>query len=109
MYGPTETTVWSSCWSCTPADGPVPLGGPIANTRFYVLDRAPEPGADRACAGELYIGGDGVAVGYHNRPEMTAERFVADPFTGAGRLYRTGDLVRLRRRRLEFLGASTSS
>jgi amino acid adenylation domain-containing protein len=106
MYGPTETTVWSAVAPVEQGNGPVPIGPPIANTQFYVLDKygnlAP-PGAP----GELYIGGDGVAAGYFNRPELTRERFIADPFGGAedARLYRTGDLVRQRTNgSIEFLG-----
>jgi amino acid adenylation domain-containing protein len=105
-YGPTETTVWSSILQLETGDGLPPLGGPIANTRFYVLDeqRQPQP---LGVPGELYIGGDGLARGYRNRPELTAEKFVRDRFSaGAGRrLYRTGDLVRWREGgMLEFLG-----
>ncbi len=106
MYGPTETTVWSSVIELHPGDGSPPLGGPIANTRLYVLDAHSEP-VPVGVPGELYIGGDGVARGYHKRPELTAERFVADPFSFASseRLYRTGDLVRWRESgTLEFLG-----
>jgi amino acid adenylation domain-containing protein len=95
MYGPTETTVWSSIRELTPGDGPPVLGGPIANTRFYVLDanRRPVP---IGIPGELYIGGDGLADGYHERGELTAEKFVPNPFDPRSRLYRTGDLVRWR-------------
>ncbi|GAC1348926.1 MAG: hypothetical protein NVSMB19_01510 [Vulcanimicrobiaceae bacterium] len=105
MYGPTETTIWSAL-QCVTAGSPIRLGRPIANTQLHVL----EPGGDLApfgVAGELHIGGAGVAAGYHGRPQLTAERFVADPFaTAAGaRLYRTGDLVRRERNgSLEFLG-----
>jgi acyl carrier protein len=82
------------------------LGGPIANTSFYVMDSTRRP-VPIGVPGELYIGGQGVARGYHRRPELTAERFVEDPFAfeGDGRLYRTGDLVRWRENAtLEFVG-----
>jgi amino acid adenylation domain-containing protein len=105
MYGPTETTVWSSIMKLEPGDGPA-LGGPIANTRFYVLDGSRQP-VPIGVPGELFIGGDGLARGYHDRAELTADRFVDDPFTpsGGARLYRTGDLVRWREGgTLEFLG-----
>jgi amino acid adenylation domain-containing protein len=106
MYGPTETTVWSSILRLQAGDGPPPLGGPIANTRFYVLDANLQP-VPIGVPGELLIGGEGLALGYHERPELTAEKFVADPFStrSRGRLYRTGDLVRWRESgTLEFLG-----
>jgi amino acid adenylation domain-containing protein len=106
MYGPTETTIWSSADRIERGDGPVPLGPPIANTQFYVLDASGEivpPGAP----GELFIGGDGVALGYFGADAMTAERFVPDGFSRrpGAKLYRTGDLVRTRDDgRFEFLG-----
>ncbi len=108
-YGPTETTIYSTVYAVPRFEAPatnVPIGRPIANTRCYVLDanRGPLP---RGVSGELYIGGDGVALGYLNEPELTAERFLADPFAPepGARMYRTGDLVRLRRDgELEFLG-----
>lgn len=91
MYGPTETTIWSSAQRVR-RNAPVTVGTPIANTTFRTAgpDGAPVP---FGAVGELLIGGDGVALGYRGRPELTAERFVADPATGE-RLYRTGDLAR---------------
>lgn len=105
MYGPTETTIWSTVHPVTAAQGVMPIGHPIANTQVYVLNEALQP-APVGVAGELYIGGDGVTCGYLNRPELTAEKFVPDPFAGGGaRMYRTGDLVRWRAGgSLEFLG-----
>jgi hypothetical protein len=105
LYGPTETTIWSSTQPV--ARGPlpvtVPIGRPIANTVLYVLDEGLQP-LPIGAAGELFIGGDGVARGYLRRPELDAERFLADPFA-TGRMYRTGDLVRYRADGvLEFLG-----
>ncbi|TDD63436.1 amino acid adenylation domain-containing protein [Kribbella antibiotica] len=91
LYGPTETTIWSTAARVLPGED-ITIGTPIANTTCHVLDRQLRllpPGIP----GELYIGGDGVAKGYRNRPDLTAERFVANPF-GPGTLYRTGDLVR---------------
>ena len=79
MYGPTETTIWSSSLELTRGHGSPPIGGPIANTRFYVVDRHLEP-TPIGVPGELLIGGAGVARGYRNRPELTAERFIDDPF-----------------------------
>ncbi len=106
MYGPTETTIWSSTLEVTTGDGPVPIGPPIDNTQFYVLDAANQL-VPIGVAGELHIGGDGLARGYFHRPELTAERFVPDPFrtnTNA-RMYKTGDLVRrVPDGTIEFLG-----
>jgi len=105
MYGPTETTIWSSALQVSDVDGAsVPIGGPIGNTTFYALDSKMEP-VPFGVAGELFIGGTGVARGYFRRPELTAERFVVAPFGDGERLYRTGDLVRRRRDgALEFIG-----
>jgi polyketide synthase PksJ len=106
MYGPTETTVWSSVYRLKGNEGAVPIGRPIANTQMYVLDSQMEP-VPVGVAGELYIGGAGLARGYWKHPEMTAERFVPDPFSGrpGERLYRTGDRVRFRPDGcLDFLG-----
>ncbi len=93
LYGPTETTIWSGLWRVAPKTDSVLIGKPIANTQFYVLDEHLRP-APVGVPGELYIGGDGVARGYMNRPELTAERFVANPFGPGTRLYRTGDTVK---------------
>ncbi|MCL1627848.1 LLM class flavin-dependent oxidoreductase [Roseibaca sp. V10] len=92
MYGPTETTIWSSTAQSRGGSGTVGIGAPIANTTLHVLDDAQRPVA-LGIEGELYIGGDGVTRGYWNRAELTAERFIENPY-GPGRLYRTGDLVR---------------
>jgi acyl-coenzyme A synthetase/AMP-(fatty) acid ligase/aryl carrier-like protein len=91
MYGPTETTIWSSCVRVT-NNTPITVGGPIANTQFYILDRNDQP-VPSGVPGQLHIGGDGVARGYHKRGSLTAEKFLANPFAG-GRMYRTGDLAR---------------
>jgi amino acid adenylation domain-containing protein len=106
MYGPTETTVWSVLHHVDSVCGPVPIGRPIANTQCYVLDDTMQP-VPPGVPGELYIGGAGVARGYWKRGDLTAERFVPDPFSGrpGSRLYRTGDRVRyLNNGLLEFLG-----
>lgn len=105
-YGPTEATVWSTVHRCEGGGGErkVPIGRPIPNAQVYVLDAAMQP-VPAGVPGELYVGGAGVTRGYLHRPELTAEKFVDDPFAGEGRLYRTGDLVRyLSNGDLEFLG-----
>jgi amino acid adenylation domain-containing protein len=97
MYGPTETTIWSTVSRITSDAGSVPIGRPIANTDVYVLDKRLQL-VPVGVPGELYIGGDGVARGYLNRPELTAEKFIRNPFNkqSGARLYRTGDLARYR-------------
>ncbi len=106
LYGPTEAAVDVTAWHCTPEATRVrvPIGKPIWNTRMYVLDAAGEP-VPVGVTGELFIGGVQVARGYLNRDELTAERFVRDPFTPGGRMYRTGDLGRwLADGSIEYLG-----
>ncbi|CAO3437382.1 amino acid adenylation domain-containing protein [Azospirillum endophyticum] len=112
VYGPTETTIWSTA---LPVDGSgdaaapaVPIGGPLDNTGLYVLDGALNP-LPPGAEGELWIGGDGLARGYHRRPDLTAAAFLPDPFAprDGARMYRTGDLVRRRADgALVFLGRS---
>jgi amino acid adenylation domain-containing protein len=94
LYGPTETTIWSTA-SHIEKDSPITIGRPIRNTSLYILDSHKMP-VPVGVAGELHIGGHGVARGYRNRPELTAERFIANPFSESAddRLYRTGDLAR---------------
>jgi amino acid adenylation domain-containing protein len=92
VYGPTETTIWSSATRVTRGAGSLRIGPPIANTQFYVLDPRRQP-APIGVTGEIYIGGAGVARGYWNRPELTAEKFIPNPFA-EGRIYATGDLAR---------------
>ncbi|MEZ4270063.1 MAG: amino acid adenylation domain-containing protein [Myxococcota bacterium] len=105
MYGPTETTVWSTAYRLGRGFERVLIGTPIANTQIYVVDGLMNL-TPIGVPGELYIGGEGITHGYLNRPELTAERFVADPFGKGGRhLYKTGDLVRLDDGgQLEFIG-----
>ncbi len=105
LYGPTESTVWASYQQCEPGK-PVTIGRPITNARLYVLDAYQQP-APIGVAGELCIGGAGLASGYLNRPELSAEKFLPDPFRteNDARIYRTGDLVRyLPNGNIEFLG-----
>nr|QMN69943.1 PsoB [Pseudomonas putida] len=104
LYGPTEAAVDVSAWHCVTAPDNTPIGKPIANTTLYVLDGQGQP-VPQGVAGELFIGGVQVARGYLNRTELTAERFIDDPFRPGGRLYRTGDLARhLADGNLEYLG-----
>ncbi|MEZ0076099.1 amino acid adenylation domain-containing protein [Planotetraspora sp. GP83] len=103
VYGPTETTIWSMIWEVPEEPAHVSIGRPIANTEIRVLDERLQP-VPVGLPGELHIGGDGLARGYRGRPELTAERFVRDPESGA-RLYKTGDRVRrLPDGTVEFLG-----
>jgi thioesterase domain-containing protein/acyl carrier protein len=94
MYGPTETTIWSTCAQVSNAQD-VHIGRPIDNTEIYILDSHQQP-LPVGVAGELLIGGTGLARGYLNRSELTAEKFVPHPFKPGQRLYRTGDLARYR-------------
>ena len=107
MYGPTETTVWSTIHRVGEADlrrPSIPIGHTIRNTSAYVLDGALNP-VPPGVPGELCLGGDGVAIGYLGRPELTAEKFIEAPFDAGSRLYRTGDLVSRRPDGVfEFLG-----
>ncbi len=108
-YGPTETTVGCMIYHYTPSDSvsggsSVAIGRPAANTMLYILDGSKNllpPGAK----GELYISGAGVARGYHNRPDLNNERFIADPFSAGGLMYKSGDLARFKPDgNIEFLG-----
>ncbi|MGH7829437.1 MAG: amino acid adenylation domain-containing protein, partial [Candidatus Binatia bacterium] len=114
LYGPTETTVWSTAWQVDPGYGRISIGRPIGNTQVYILDPNLEP-VPAGVAGELHLGGDGVARGYLNRPDLTAEKFVPNPYSPVlsevegdeptARLYKTGDLARyLPDGNIEFLG-----
>lgn len=100
VYGPTETTVWSTCQDITsPQDRVAPIGKPIGNTQCYVLDRFLSP-VPLGAVGELYIAGDGLASGYRDRQEVSADAFIPNPFSTTSphgtRMYRTGDLARYR-------------
>ena len=106
LYGSTELTADSLCYLLEDGEGisSVPIGRPIANTRIYIVDAHLEP-VPIGVAGELYVGGAGVARGYWNRPELTAERFIASPFVAGDRLYKTGDVARyLPDGTVEYLG-----
>jgi amino acid adenylation domain-containing protein len=108
LYGPTEATIYATYWTCVRGSpsGHVPIGWPIANTQLYILDTQLHP-VPIGVPGELHIGGVGLARGYLNHPELTAERFIPHPFSDVpgARLYKTGDLARYRPDgSLEFLG-----
>ena len=96
MYGPTETTIWSSV-ARIESDALITIGQPIANTQLHILDPKLQP-VPLGVPGELHIGGLGLARGYRNRPELTAEKFIPDPFSSmpGARLYKTGDVARTR-------------
>ncbi|MBN2670800.1 MAG: amino acid adenylation domain-containing protein [Deltaproteobacteria bacterium] len=95
MYGPTETTVWSTCKQLKKGDASIAIGAPINNTSIYILDSALQR-VPVGVPGELYIGGEGLARGYHNRKELTSEQFISNPFVNDGtRMYRTGDLAKV--------------
>ena len=106
MYGPTETTIWSTCFELVGDEPIIPIGKPIANTQIYILDPNLEP-VTVGEVGEIHIGGAGVARGYWKRPDLTAERFIANPFVAEtrARLYKTGDIARYRADgTIEFIG-----
>ncbi|MFN6513535.1 MAG: amino acid adenylation domain-containing protein [Nostoc sp. CreGUA01] len=105
MYGPTETTIWSAASEVKTDSRIIPISQAIANTQLYILDQNNQL-VPIGVAGELHIGGDGLARGYFNRPDLTAEKFIPNPFSKkAGRLYKTGDLVRyLANGEIEYIG-----
>ncbi len=105
MYGPTETTIWSAVSQVQAGSGSVSIGEAIANTQFYILDTNLQP-VPVGVAGELHIGGDGLARGYLKRPDLTAQKFIPNAFGDAGScLYKTGDLVRyLTNGNIEYIG-----
>jgi surfactin family lipopeptide synthetase A len=105
-YGPTEATVCATTAICTDSNSPLPIGRPIANTQIYILDRNLQP-VPIGIPGELHIGGAGLARGYLNRADLTAAKFISNPFSQeySGRLYKTGDLTRYRSDgQIDFLG-----
>ncbi|WP_020479985.1 non-ribosomal peptide synthetase [Mastigocladopsis repens] len=105
LYGPTETTIWSTIYQVDHREGPVPIGRAIANTQIYILDRHLQP-VPIGVPGELYIGGAGLARGYLHREELTAEKFIPNPFSEKSELlYKTGDLAcYLSDRSIEYKG-----
>jgi len=106
MYGPTETTIWSTTAPVRAFDSSVSIGRPIANTTIYILDSEMNP-VPIGTAGDLYIGGAGVAKGYFRRPQLTSEKFLPSPFRAHERLYKTGDIAKYHwDGSIEFLGRS---
>ncbi|MBE0684226.1 MAG: amino acid adenylation domain-containing protein [Anaerolineales bacterium] len=111
LYGPTETTIWSTLYRVTSKEShgvsnTISVGRPIANTQIYILDSELQP-VPVGVIGDLYIGGDGVSRGYLNRPELTAERFIPNPFGVSSTIYNTGDVARyLPDGNIEFFGRS---
>ncbi|MBD2293367.1 amino acid adenylation domain-containing protein [Anabaena sphaerica FACHB-251] len=106
LYGPTETTIWSTIHQIQDPKQTIPIGRPLANTQIYILDKSLQP-VPVGVTGEIYIGGAGVARGYFNRPELTQEKFIANPFSDnpGEKLYKTGDLGRyLANGEIEYLG-----
>ena len=104
MYGPTETTIWSTTATIEQDPASISIGKPILNTQVYVLDSALQR-TRNGDVGDLFVGGEGVVRGYWQRPDLTAERFLDDPFVPGNRIYRTGDIARfLPDGNLEFLG-----
>ena len=108
LYGPTEASIFASCYHCekSPQTGGIPIGKPVSNTKIYILDKLLRP-TPIGITGDLYISGEGLAIRYHNREELTNERFVPNPFdaNGGSRMYKSGDLARfLPNGDIEFLG-----
>ncbi|MDC2865508.1 non-ribosomal peptide synthetase [Bacillus sp. BP-3] len=109
LYGPTEAAIDVSHWKCDGLESGkmVPIGYPISNIQLYILDENKVPIEETGINGELYIGGIGVAKGYYNKPELTDERFIKNPFKDGGKLYKTGDICRFRHDgAIEYVGRS---
>jgi amino acid adenylation domain-containing protein len=104
LYGPTETTIWSTIHQLDEREALIPIGRPLANTQIYILDQHLKP-VPIGIAGELYIGGDGLARGYFNQPKLTQEKFICNPFQPTRVIYKTGDLARyLSNGKIEYIG-----
>lgn len=107
VYGPTEGAIYACFTKCKPNE-PVTIGRPIGDTTLYILDKQLRP-QPKGIAGELHIGGAGVAQGYVNRDDLSAEKFIPDPFTKGAKLYKTGDLARFNDKgQIEYLGRADS-